>query len=318
MVSVVVATYNGERYLWEQLKSIAAQTQNPQEIIICDDASTDSTLDIIRRFQQLTDIPTYCFVNDYNMGFAKNYFKALYKAKGDIIFLSDQDDVWEDNKIEEIVKFFECYPTALAVSTSYKLIDSDGKQIIYKRVRFKNDKSVKVIRKKTFLRYPKYPGMAMAVRRKLLKNIGCINLNRHLPAHDWFLNVYAANLNGLYFYDCILTNYRQHESNTVGILGYQRSDLIYNSRVQVLELIIGNLNYLLSLQNNDYSYLNRISNVYQKRLFYLKNRCGIKLLIYDLSHLKYMHINNILGDLYAVCGGNKGKGYEIWSSGSDT
>ena len=105
-VSVAVATYNGEIFLWEQLLSIHNQSRQPDEIIISDDNSTDGTLQLIEKFQSDTDILIKVVKNKSGRGVAKNFSNALANTSGDLILLSDQDDIWMANKIETYEAYF--------------------------------------------------------------------------------------------------------------------------------------------------------------------------------------------------------------------
>jgi glycosyltransferase involved in cell wall biosynthesis len=103
-VSIAMCTYNGAQYLQEQLDSIAAQTQMPDELVVCDDSSSDSTIEILRSFTSNASFPIRLYVNEENLGLCKNREKAISLSTGDIIILSDWDDVWKPNKIEKIVE----------------------------------------------------------------------------------------------------------------------------------------------------------------------------------------------------------------------
>ena len=133
MISVCMATFNGEKYLKEQIKSIIAQLDINDEIIISDDGSTDSTIEIINSF------------NDFRIKLYQNSFKnlisnfefTLNNASGDYIFLSDQDDIWLPNKVELCMKSLI---SADLVMTNCKLVDSNLEiihfEILYQIPRF--------------------------------------------------------------------------------------------------------------------------------------------------------------------------------------
>lgn len=111
MVSICVATYNGEKYIKEQLDSILCQLNAEDEIIVSDDGSTDETLDIIERFND-SRIKVFKYrQNEQNLAnhykVTANFQNALMQAKGDYIFLSDQDDIWLPNKVEKIMQFLQ-------------------------------------------------------------------------------------------------------------------------------------------------------------------------------------------------------------------
>ena len=106
MISIAICTYNGERYIQEQLKSIIRQTVLPNEIILCDDCSNDRTVEYAKEILEVSGIEYKIIINEVNIGFVKNFEKAINHTHGDIIFLSDQDDVWLENKIEKIISYF--------------------------------------------------------------------------------------------------------------------------------------------------------------------------------------------------------------------
>lgn len=105
-VSIAMATYNGEKYLWEQLESFLRQTRLPDELVVCDDCSTDHTVDILEDFVKIAPFPVCIFQNEANLGYSGNFGRAISLCQGDVIFLSDQDDVWFPEKIEIVLRAF--------------------------------------------------------------------------------------------------------------------------------------------------------------------------------------------------------------------
>ena len=105
-VSVALCTYNGARYLQAQLESIVSQSQPPDEMVICDDGSTDHTCEIIESFSTKREGLVRFQRNLDRLGYTKNFEQAISLCKGDIIFLSDQDDVWLPKKIEKVNQVF--------------------------------------------------------------------------------------------------------------------------------------------------------------------------------------------------------------------
>ena len=97
-LSVAMCTYNGEKYIREQLMSIRNQTLRIDEIVICDDCSEDDTVEIIENLIRQYDLPVRLHVNTWNHGYRKNFEQAICRCSGDIIFLSDQDDIWLPTK----------------------------------------------------------------------------------------------------------------------------------------------------------------------------------------------------------------------------
>lgn len=109
-ISVALATYNGERFLQQQLDSIRQQTRPPDEIVVCDDSSSDDTVRILRRARADMNIPIRIRCNPERLGYAKNFSLALSCCCGELVFPCDQDDVWLPNKIERIALAFERLP----------------------------------------------------------------------------------------------------------------------------------------------------------------------------------------------------------------
>ena len=108
--SVAMCTYNGERFLSEQLHSFAAQTVLPDELVVCDDGSTDGTLEILEDFRRTAPFPVRIYRNEKNLGYVKNFEKAALLCGGDIIFFSDQDDIWLPEKVEKSLAVFGTEP----------------------------------------------------------------------------------------------------------------------------------------------------------------------------------------------------------------
>ncbi len=106
LVSVAMCTYNGAKYIQEQLDSIAAQSRLPDELVVCDDRSSDNTIEIVKSFGSKVPFSVSLYLNEENLGIIKNFEKAISLCTGNIIALSDQDDVWKPNKIEKILTAF--------------------------------------------------------------------------------------------------------------------------------------------------------------------------------------------------------------------
>jgi glycosyltransferase involved in cell wall biosynthesis len=105
-----MATYNGATYLKEQLNSFLRQTRQIDELVVCDDGSTDDTLVLLEDFRHQAPFQVHIHHNEVNLGFTQNFNKALLKCSGSLIFLSDQDDVWFDNKVDVIERAFQANP----------------------------------------------------------------------------------------------------------------------------------------------------------------------------------------------------------------
>lgn len=106
-ISVAMATYNGEKYIRQQLDTIASQTYLPCELVVCDDGSSDETINIIRDFSLTVPFPVYIFSNEVNLGFSNNFLKCASLCSGEWIAFCDQDDIWLPQKLESIKNVIE-------------------------------------------------------------------------------------------------------------------------------------------------------------------------------------------------------------------
>lgn len=128
-LSVAMCTYNGEKYIKEQLESILHQNMSIDEIVVCDDGSNDETISIIEIIQKGNPNKISLYKNHVNLGSTKNFEKAISICTGDYIFLSDQDDIWKVNKVEEVIQHFLTHPSTEAVFTNGDLMNDKNEKI---------------------------------------------------------------------------------------------------------------------------------------------------------------------------------------------
>ena len=115
LISIAMCTYNGEAYLNGQLVSFVKQTQRPDELVACDDGSTDNTLQVLDQFSKEAPFPVRVYRSQQRLGPTKNFEKALSLCSGDFIFLSDQDDVWMPQKVNTLLQALKNNPGAAYV-----------------------------------------------------------------------------------------------------------------------------------------------------------------------------------------------------------
>ncbi|MBP1152820.1 glycosyltransferase [Methylocaldum sp. RMAD-M] len=124
-VSIAMATFNGSRYLPEQLDSFAKQTLLPFELVVCDDDSTDGTLEILTEFSKTSPFEVRIYRNEQRLGPYKNFLKAATLCRGDWIAYSDQDDYWVDKKIEKIVDTIAEWPDSNQIVHVSRIVDEN-------------------------------------------------------------------------------------------------------------------------------------------------------------------------------------------------
>jgi glycosyltransferase involved in cell wall biosynthesis len=218
-ISVAMCTYYGEKYVKEQLESILNQTHNIDEIIICDDCSKDETLNICKEILKESNVSFKIKSNENNLGFIKNFYQALDLCTGDIIFFSDQDDVWKKDKVEKVLDVFKNNKDALLVFTEADVVNQDlvGEDSLLKGASFKNEFLKSNQTKFNSLLNDNYvTGATMAIKKELKSELEKASRFNDCP-HDYWLALIAAANNGLYCYEKPLIYYRQHSSNTIGI-----------------------------------------------------------------------------------------------------
>ena len=124
-VSLALATYNGAKYLPEQLASYVAQTPPPDERVVGDDGSSDATMAVLEGFARTAPFPVRITRNPVNYGYSRNFCETVQRCGGDVIFLSDQDDVWHPDKIARCLAVREADPACLLVTHDAQLTDAE-------------------------------------------------------------------------------------------------------------------------------------------------------------------------------------------------
>jgi len=214
--AVACALYNGEQFLLKQLDSIREQTRKPDQVVLCDDGSTDGTVSIVRDYivrYQLQD--TWILIeNEQNLGYARNFFKAMSLCNADLIFLADQDDLWKKDKIEQMASVMEKHPEINLLSCKFEIIDQNDQVLHGMLARPQKDTfSLNPVSNLDLLRGFYWLGMLMCVRRTFLLEI--LPVARDLKiAHDRVLSHCAADQGGFYDFQYVGAYHRRHGNNT--------------------------------------------------------------------------------------------------------
>lgn len=125
-VSVAMCTYQGQRYLAEQLESISRQTVLPSELVVCDDQSTDRTVEILEGYARTAPFPVKIHVNESRLGFAQNFARSLSLTSGEVVLLTDQDDRWLPTRVAATEAAFSSNPDLTFTFSDASLMDADG------------------------------------------------------------------------------------------------------------------------------------------------------------------------------------------------
>ncbi len=233
LISIVMATYNGEKYLREQVDSLLAQSYPTLEFIFVDDASSDSSVKILQEYA-FSDTRIRLVTNPENQGLLATFEKGIRAAKGEMIALSDQDDVWMPEKIRLLAGAIGSHSMIYADSA---LTDAAG--FVTGKFSDRNH----LCDYSTGLHYvfgTKAMGHAMLFKREI------IDIALPFPdyvGHDYILGFAAASLNGVSYFPATLVNYRQHSSNTMGA-DLSKGKKNYNTREERNARIVKRLNLL--------------------------------------------------------------------------
>lgn len=215
LVSVVMATYNGERYLRQQLDSILQQTYRHIELVVVDDGSTDKTLSILNEYAALDD-RIHVFPAEKNIGLVANFERGIRLARGEFVALSDQDDIFRKDKMDLLVTALENHPNYDLVISDLSLIDEEGREISPSMWHYQKlvPKPGKPFRRLVYSSFA--TGCAMMFRRRLLQV--ALPFPPDCLVHDWWLAVVSASSKGggLFLVKEPLTAYRQHRANVIG------------------------------------------------------------------------------------------------------
>lgn len=203
-VSIAMATYNGAKYLREQLESIAAQTRLPDELVVCDDASSDETVSILEDFAASAPFHVRIERNESNLGFAQNFGKALSLCTGDIVFLSDQDDWWLPEKIDTQLRYLEQHPACMVVMCDQEICDGE--------LHRSGVTKLENIRGAGYSEASFITGCCMAIRQQFVSL--ALPVPEHERAHDTWIGRLSNAMQAKHVIDKPLQLYRRHGENT--------------------------------------------------------------------------------------------------------
>ncbi len=219
--SIVMATYNGGKYILEQLESIRHQTLKVDEVLIFDDGSSDNTVNIIEAFINNHNLDWKLVVNNENYGWRKNFIQGIDKASGDLIFLSDQDDIWGNRKVEYMVRTHINNPEKDLIVCGYVKTGEDANKYasldVFQSPEYRasdfflTNESVKTMR----------PGCTFAFKKAFfvdIKHAWCDGL-----AHDYLIFMAACMRNSIMMCESNLHCFRRHsQANSIKSTDFDR------------------------------------------------------------------------------------------------
>lgn len=263
LVSIALCVYNGEKYLEEQLDSLVNQTYPNIEIVVVDDGSRDRSLDILRAYQE--KYPFFrIFENEVNLGYVKNFEKAIGLCAGEYIALCDQDDIWD---LEKISKQVAGIGDNLLIYHDSAFMDEQGRQMTWKR---KMSDIIHLYRgddPKVFLYFNCVSGHSILFKRDLRDEFLPFNPNHF---HDHWIAYVAVNLGSIEVIPETLVRYRQHTTTSTDILNKRkkiRKNYHENRDIKKLKRDLAWVQQCASFKKNrDQPFLDRLRSLFEERL----------------------------------------------------
>lgn len=274
MISIAMATYNGEKYLREQLDSILAQTYTDFELVICDDCSTDNTVAILREYEK-KDNRIKVFENDQNLGFKKNFEKVVTLCTGEYTAFSDQDDIWFENHLEVLLDLLKNNKCDVA-GANCVWTDEYGNPI--KNVFNDKAKSVTASKIEMMLLYHNLiQGCCMMAKTDFLKN--CLPIPNGFEFHDLYFALVACSTNGCIYSNIPVIKYRRHGSqytvskidNNSKLLAIKESYMHDAVFFDGIKMYLGDKVSNVNLKKLERFFYNLTKKPYRSFLFYIFN-----------------------------------------------
>jgi glycosyltransferase involved in cell wall biosynthesis len=227
MKSVAMAYYNGAKYIDEQIRSILANMEDADELIISVDDASDGSETILQNWAK--NDPRIRIIKGPGKGVVKNFENAIKHCRGDIIFLSDQDDVWEKNKMTEIEHVFED-PKVMAVVHDAQIVDEKLSSLNQTTFEWRDSKAGfwKNMKKNSYI------GCCMAVRRSALKRI--LPIPDNIWIHDQWIGLLAEQLGKVVFIEEPLIYYRRHGGNVTELTHGSITSMIKKRYHMIMEI----------------------------------------------------------------------------------
>lgn len=210
-ISVCMAVHNGAAYLQPQMLSILMQLRATDEVVVVDDASQDNSVELLRN---LSDARVRVCRNERNLGVLASFEKAMRLAQGDILFLSDQDDLWLPGKVERIIEVFSLNPEVTLVASDAQVIDASGCVVADSFFVQRGHFAAGVLHN---LLKNKYLGCTLAFRKSMLEHF--LPIPKDVPMHDMWFGLINDIYGKTHFIDQPLIAYRRHGNNVSPSVG---------------------------------------------------------------------------------------------------
>ena len=283
-ISVAMCTYNGSRFLPDQLESIANQRRPPDELVVCDDKSSDNSPDLVEEFSRRVPFSVRLIRNDQNVGSTRNFERAVSLCRGAIVALADQDDIWYPDKLTMLEQAFLRSDKIVGAFSDADIVDDMGhplQQRLWSSMgfdageqrRFQEDGWA------VLLRHPVVTGATMAFRKEMSELLFPIPGR---TIHDRWLSFLLAVAGPMTLLREPLMRYRIHRAQQVGVkpqgikerfhLALQRNETFYAEEVALFRALSARLNrFSMELKNSDL-----VMAEINRKIRHLENRVGLR------------------------------------------
>ena len=305
--AVVIALYNGAKYIRKQLDSIRLQSVLPDKVVMCDDGSTDNTVSIVNEYiieYNLSD-KWFIYQNEQNLGYIKNFYKAMSLCDEDLLFLCDQDDLWKQDKIEIMTNAMAEKKDCVLLSSKYGIIDAND-NVLHDSLQEKvnEDCSTKKVCLNDIMRAYRWPGMVMCVKNDFFKSVYKYICDYRIP-HDLAFTILASEINGFYEIDYIGAFHRRHDNNVAREEHRIFKLLNIDKKIKDIDVLIDSLQEILSaklpISKDSKQIIEYKLNYLNNRRDYILNKKLFKIIaLYKKDNFTMFRKVSLICDIYLI------------------
>lgn len=300
-LSIVMTTYNGIRYIEEQLESIVNQEREADEVLIFDDGSNDGTPEFIEKYiiKNKLNNTWKVIVNEENKGWRRNFVEGIWSSTGDLVFPCDQDDIWHKDKLKVMEDIMINNPQIKVLTTNVTNLYDNSKR---EQSSDQNEKLEKVSWTKHIFKVDA-PGCVFCIRKEIVeKSKNYYNVEYAHDDYFWKLGLFA---DGLYNYNKDMIDYRRHDDSTFSV--EVRKNRNSEARIKWINMALDYCKDLTDYVKDDDTITEKDKKlkIIERNRKYLNIRnkfykTGNPLLIVPMSMYKdcYLQSRQLLGDIY--------------------
>ena len=301
-ISVALCTYNGEKFIYEQINSILNQTLKVDEIVVCDDGSSDKTIEILDQYSKNNPNIFKIYQNQENLRSVKNFEKAIQICKGDVIFLSDQDDIWVKEKVADYIDYFNKNPNIEVLASNGYCINEKSEVIekyaLWDVPEFLRHENVNVDYFKLITHIENIAtGASMSFRKEIIAEVMPFPIMKNFH-HDEWIAIIAAQKNKFELLNHKYFSYRIHNNQQVGGVFYKKNNKTKTLLSEIFNFNNGNISFE-SLKKR----LKKLSFSYKRNIqmsYHIKNNQPYFLKNIEQIEICYINTKNTMMKKYKI------------------